>query len=457
MLSRRAVIRKVLIVTPYFAPQSHAAVFRAHKLAKYLLRFDWKPYVLTVDTNYLYNEDPGLLDDLPPEVEIHRARYIEPTLRGLRMALGGGDRRFVTLKSRIANGPGPQLSNKNQGSGAQKIYQGFLSHYVAIPDTYRTWLKPAVRAGQALIARHNIPLVYTTCLPYTCNYIGLKLQSSGVKWVADFRDPVGQVARMTSPVGSVALRQKAIVRETLEKADAITTLSSSYALMFEDMFPGVGRNKIQFIPSGLDEDVLDPDAPGPCRPWPFLLIVGEYLPEYDRTFLQAFAGAMRIPAVRESGVRLLVVGHETLNRSRLLPQLGELGIESRVEFIDHQPQRELYRFMRAAKACLLIPGRTVHWWCNFAKLVDYVALRKPVVAVVPNPSEARSVLSAAQLGFFLDGSHEDCVRSLTDFLLGGTQMPPPNEAECNRYTARRQVAEFITVFEGALNASRRLE
>ncbi len=52
--------RSILIVTPYFAPQSHAAVFRAYKLAKLLPRFGWKPYVLTVDTNYLYNEDWSL-------------------------------------------------------------------------------------------------------------------------------------------------------------------------------------------------------------------------------------------------------------------------------------------------------------------------------------------------------------------------------------------------------------
>ena len=44
--------RSVLIVTPFFAPQNHAAVFRAYKLAKYLPQFGWKPVVLTVDTQY---------------------------------------------------------------------------------------------------------------------------------------------------------------------------------------------------------------------------------------------------------------------------------------------------------------------------------------------------------------------------------------------------------------------
>src|SRR5271170_4865002 len=89
--------RSVLIVTPFFAPQNHAAVFRAYKLAKYLPQFGWKPIVLTVDTQYEFNEDTALLTQLPEETEVVSARYIEPTLRAVRMALGGRDRKFKGL------------------------------------------------------------------------------------------------------------------------------------------------------------------------------------------------------------------------------------------------------------------------------------------------------------------------------------------------------------------------
>ena len=100
--------RSVLIVTPFFAPQNHAAVFRAYKLAKYLPQFGWKPIVLTVDTQYEFNEDAALLTDLPNEVEVIRARYIEPTLRGVRMALGGRDRTFKATRPGNAGGGNTQ-------------------------------------------------------------------------------------------------------------------------------------------------------------------------------------------------------------------------------------------------------------------------------------------------------------------------------------------------------------
>jgi len=118
--------RSVLIVTPYFAPQSHAAVFRAYKLAKYLPRYGWKVHVLTTDTNYLYNEDPQLLEDLPNGVEITRVRYVEPTVRGLRMALGGTDRTFAALKRAARadhdNGTGPDADGVSQEGGPDQHF-----------------------------------------------------------------------------------------------------------------------------------------------------------------------------------------------------------------------------------------------------------------------------------------------------------------------------------------------
>ena len=51
--------KNILIITPFFPPQTHAAVFRAFKLVKYLKRTGWNPIVLTVNRNYLYLEFVG--------------------------------------------------------------------------------------------------------------------------------------------------------------------------------------------------------------------------------------------------------------------------------------------------------------------------------------------------------------------------------------------------------------
>ncbi len=80
-------------------------------------------------------------------------------------------------------------------------------------------------------------------------------------------------------------------------------------------------------------------------------------------------------------------------------------------------------------------------------------LRKPVLAVVPDPSEARSVLTRANLGIFLDGDVERAAATLARFLIGETAPPEPVAEACDRYLASRQVATFVEVFDQLVGRS----
>ena len=273
--------RSILIVTPYFAPQSHAAVFRAYKLAKLLPRFGWKPFVLTVDTNYLYNEDQTLLADLPPEVEIVTARYIEPTLRGARMALGGKDRSFVALKRR---GEIRFDADNSNAAGRPAGYLALRSYirerWLQSPDAYWTWYTPAVHVARRLIRQHQIPLVFTSANPYTCYRIGMTLQDEGCKWVADLRDPHTYCHHMHSRLMSVFARQKRLEGEALNRADAVTAASSAIAMILSDTHGTDGARRTRFIPTGLDEGLIPPEEGTRPRTFPYLLFSGEFLPDY---------------------------------------------------------------------------------------------------------------------------------------------------------------------------------
>jgi hypothetical protein len=436
--------RSVLIVTPFFAPQNHSAMFRAYKLAKYLPQFGWKPIVLTVDTQYLYNEDPNLIPDLPQEVEVVRAPYVEPTLRGLRMALGGRDRTFKAMKGLGTAQSGTATTKRNRG--ATRAYEYVVTNWLQVPDAYWTWAKTATAMGSKIIRDRRIDVVYTTAPPYSSLVIGKALQSAGVKWVADFRDPLAYTQRLSSNSARSYQRQKTIVRTALESAGAITVAASSFASIYHDMFGKRGIDPV-FIPTGMDAALIGPESDDVEERSPYLMFAGEYLPDYDTAFIEAFAGALKFPEVKATGIKLLVVGTLELNRTRLLPLLEKFQLREHVEFMDQKPQRDVYKLLKRAIAGVLIPGTRAYWWTTFAKMTDYIGMRKPVVAIVPDPSEARTALTRSRLGIFLDGSAERRVQILRDFLLCKHQLPVPDEAECDRYTARRQVQSFVEIFE----------
>jgi glycosyltransferase involved in cell wall biosynthesis len=435
--------RSVLIVTPFFAPQNHAAMFRAYKLAKYLPQYGWKPIVLTVDKQYLYNEDPNLLPALPLEVEVVCAGYIEPTLRGLRMALGGQDRTFQAIKQVAAP---DSLSVTRPRTRATRAYEYAVANWLHVPDAYWTWARTAVAAGRKIIRDRGIEVVYTSSAPYSSLAVGRDLQKCGVHWVADFRDPLGYLQKPANCVPRVYVNQHRVVKDALIKADAVTVLASSYCSIFRDVYGSEHADPI-FIPTGIDEELLELPKPGGTRPGPYLVFAGEYLPEYDTSFWEAFSKATRNQEIAKIDVKLLVIGTLEINRKRLAPLVDKFGLHHQIQFLDQMPQGDVYGLLRGACAGILIPGTRAFWWTSFAKMTDYIGMRKPVLALVPDPSEARTALTRSGLGIFLDGSLENRTRILTDFLLGKYPLPAPDQDECERYTARHQVQSFAKLFD----------
>ena len=434
--------RSVLIVTPFFAPQNHAAVFRAYKLAKYLPQFGWKPFVVTVDRHYEFNEDPELLTKLPEEVQVVPVPYVEPSLRGIRMALGGKDRSFKSQRHTTSSG----VFKAKRPSIAHRTYNHLIRNWIQIPDAYWTWANACTTVAKRLIREQSVDVVYTSCSPYSSLVVGRELQNEGLKWVADFRDPLGYSQKLANYRPHIYSRQLAIVGNTLNHADAVTVLSSSYGSIFRDIFGSSHREPV-FIPTGIDESIVTCSSKGVSQNVPYLIFAGEYLPEYDTTFVETFATVLQDREIAKTGIKLLVVGTLALNRNRFMPIVERFGLSRNVEFQDQIPQNEVCKLISEALAGVLIPGTRSFWWANFAKMTDYIGMRKPVVAVVPDPSEARTALTRSRLGIFLDGPVEQRVQILKAFLQGKLQLPAPDEDECDRYTARRQVQSFVEIFE----------
>jgi glycosyltransferase involved in cell wall biosynthesis len=447
--------RSVLIVTPFFAPQNHSAVFRAYKLAKYLPQFGWTPVVLTADKHYEYTEDETLLSELPPEVEIIACRYIEPSLRGVRMALGGKDRTFKAMKRGAKHGSNGSSNGSEFRSGsakgissAQATYQSLLKNWIQVPDAHWPWARTAAAAGNRILQERNIDLVLTTAPPYSSLMVGQALHSTGAKWVADLRDPLAYTQRLSSDTAGVYQRQRNIVKDTLSNADAVTVAASCFRSIYFDMFGKRGPDPV-FIPTGVDEGLAEFAGCSESHN-PYLIFPGEYLHDYDSTFLETFASALDNPKVKQMGVKLMIIGTLEINLARVAPLVERLGIHEHVEFHDQLPQGEVYNLLQRAIAGVLIPGPRAYWWTTFAKMTDYIGLRKPVVAIVPDPSEARSALTRSGLGVFLDGELPARTETLTRFLLGKHKSEEPSHDECERYTVRRQVQSFVEVFESVL-------
>jgi glycosyltransferase involved in cell wall biosynthesis len=319
------------------------------------------------------------------------------------------------------------------------------------PDRHWTWARAAGSLCRRLIREHGIRLLYTSAVPISplSTAAALRRESDGLRWVADFRDPVGYGRKHTAQGQLAAMHEQRIIRRTMDSADMITGLAGSYQGIFFDLY-GVPESRYRFIPTGLDEAYLG-EAPG--KPRPVFIHVGEVMPNQSRHALVVLARAARTRPDLLAGFRLEVVGRREINQPLVEAMLAGIPDWSLpVDFIDHVPQAEVYQRLRTARAALLIPGRGRYWWTNFAKLVDYIALGVPVIADVSAISEAREELTKAGNACFLGGDAVGTdAQSLLDWL---ARTPPETGATgyARRYTAARQAADFAKVFRQLLEA-----
>ena len=449
--SRVSDLTPVLMLVPYFAPQSHAAMFRAHKLAKYLPEYGYKPVVVTTDTNYLYNEDPGLLSELPSEVEIHRARYIEPTLRGIRMNLGGSDRRFVALKAagQVDIGAGRWPSNDRPPRRTPSFGSVVADMIGDWPDRHWTWAGPAARMSEGLIRQHDIRLLYTSANPVSFLRAAIRIrQRNNLAWVFDSRDPLGY-GQKNSAAGALARwLEHRILKTTIARADHVSGSSGAYGQIFFDLY-GLEEHRWTFIPTGFDEAYAPPVVPeGRGLD---LLHVGEVMVNQSRHIFETLEYMLEHIVSNPSFDQLVFVGRREVNEPIIRRMTANLPrLTERLAFLDHRPQAEVYALISKARACLLVPGPTRYWWTNFAKMVDYIGLSAPVIAHVPPLSEARHELEKAGTAFFLGTEIADDAAALAVWLAGG--CPTTTSDYATRYTARRQVADFAAMFDRILAA-----
>jgi glycosyltransferase involved in cell wall biosynthesis len=438
------------MLVPYFAPQSHAAMFRAHKLAKYLPEHGYKPIIVTTDTNYLYNEDPSLLAELSSEVEIHRARYIEPTLRGIRMALGGPDRRFVALKQPTVTSEDVASStpvNRRPGLGA--LAAKVIGDW---PDRYWTWSNPAFRLASKLVQEHDIRLLYTSANPVSFLRAAIRLKERHrLAWLFDSRDPLGYGQKHSSGGVVASQQEKSILRKSMVQADHVSGLSGAYGQIFFDLY-GIEEARWSFIPTGLDEAYLPTSRAAPRGE--NILHVGEVMANQSSHCFQVLENLLEGAKVSLPFDKLVFVGRREVNEPIIRKMTRNMpNLTARLEFIDHRPQAEVYALMRQAKACMLVPGSMRYWWTNFAKLVDYMALGVPVIAHVPPVSEARHELEKSGTAFFLKGDLVQDTEKLATWLAApyGSLRSQSGDCYAERYTARRQVADFATLFDRLLS------
>ncbi len=429
------------MITPFFAPYSHAAVYRAHRFAKYLPRFGWRPYVLTVDRSFLYFIDTTLLDDLPKEVEIIRARHIDLTSSGIKSLF----KKPIT-DSRLIEGPTSsdltaKIQEEEKINFIKKIMDKFRNKVLFFPDRYITWYSSALKKAKDIIKSENISVVYSTSVPLTSHLIAMKLRKQfGIPWVADFRE--GGIDIEVAGYRSSWFKYKIssmLEREVIVRADFILTASEDIKDLFLSKYKDIVNDKILCIRQSTDVEILQSAKLKEKSNKFTIVFTGEFQKEYSRKLFRFLKVIFERNFFERDNVEVLIVG--SIKRNIFLKnEIELLSLSDVVKLVDYISWKDYFGILLSADATFL-PG-TLKYRLPL-KLTDYLFAKKPIIAFDVT-DEVRKILQESGLGIFMPNDLDNGIKVLLDILKGNLKLNI-NEDYINQFTAFNKTKELSEV------------
>jgi glycosyltransferase involved in cell wall biosynthesis len=358
---------KVLIVSLYFPPAGGGGVQRPLKFATHLPE-------LGIETHVLAPEDPKWIhrDDelpMPTQAWVHRTRFIGPQGRKVADELHG-----------------------TEGVERALVHARSFGRRLLFPDENVTWNLTAIPAALRIVRSEGIDVVLTTSPPGSVHLVGAAAKrATGVKWVADLRDSL--VAHPHRRAESMLVRAKekgheSVARIVARSADAIVAVSDAIAEETRGLGPA---GPVRPIANGSDFD--DFDGLEYRRGDRFRIThAGSFFGKRDpRPFLTA---------LEQAGLDDVVARFLGDFRSSDREWVESRSFDDRLELIPYAPRATSLELQRDSDALLLlIPdaggrGKGV----LSGKVFEYLAARRPILAVVPPEGAAAELIRAAGAG-----------------------------------------------------------
>jgi glycosyltransferase involved in cell wall biosynthesis len=369
---------KILILTYYWPPSGGSGVQRWLQFVKYLQDFGVTPVVYTVENPSYAIEDSTLASEIPKGVEVLRRPIWEP----YSLLAPFSKNKTTTKAGFLTKSP---------------TFFGKLVRYVRanyfIHDSRKFWIRPSVHYLEAYLQKNPVDVIVSSGPPHSLHLIAMQLKKkTNTPWVADFRDPWTAIDYFQDlPLTKRSKRKHlALEEEVLKKSDAVwvvgKTMQTNYASF---------NKQTKLVPNGYDveisekTDVLDAqftithvgmmnEDRNPHLLWEVLQELSEEVSGFSKKLKVQLIGKVA---------------------SRVLESIQKSGLEGSTELIGYLPHKEVQKYQRKSQVLLLainnVPSAK---GIVTGKLFEYLASKRPVLAIGPEDGDLAGILEETRGG-----------------------------------------------------------
>lgn len=436
-------MRKVLIISPCFAPINSADQHRVRQSLPYFEAFGWQPITLAVDPDRVEElRDPALLETIPTGASVSHVRAFDPRWTR-KLGLGS-----LALRS--------------------------------------LWFYR--EAGNRILERGDIDLVYFSTTKFPVAVLGAYWKRRfGVPYVIDMQDPWftdyyhGRPKHERPAKYWFSYRlDKYLEPVAMRRVDAVISVSDAYCETLRERYPeSIRPSSCAVIPfGGAERDFEMLDRIAPVNP---IFDAGDGLRHVVYVGRGGHDMAVAAHAIAGALARGLETRPELFDRVRvhfvgthygrngtgaktIEPVGDEYGLAGRFE---EHPGRVSYftalGLLRDADM-LLIPGSSAPGY-TASKLYPYILSRRPILAVFQETSSVVDILRVTRAGELVtfaadaragdEGLRQRVLETWAGMLARLPYAPNTDWAAFEPYTAREMTRRQVEVFDRVVDGARR--
>lgn len=373
--------KRVLLISYHFPPVGGAGVQRPAKFAKYLPQHGWDVSVLQAENPSVPLLDESLLRDLPEDLVVVKARTLEPGYAAKSGTESDTARRSFT--------------------GTIKSFVRGIARRVLQPDPQILWYPAARKAALELLRGTRHDVILATAPSYSNLVLGASLsRATGIPLVADYRDEwdLSSAYWENAPRDRIShMIQQRMQRRVLRTASAIVATTEASTRRIALRATEAAASPIaECIYNGWDHNDIPASgsATTPARDQSSRLRLVYTGTLWNLTSIAPLRAALESLAVRRPDlarrVDLVVLGRKTPEQTAELKAIETTG--AMVDSREYAPHAVALDTMRDADVLLLllsdVPGAER---VAPAKLFEYMAIARPMLAITPDGETAAIV------------------------------------------------------------------
>lgn len=445
---------KILLISYHYPPSSAVGGLRIANYSRFIQLFGWKPFVLTIKDSYIAKLDVERLNEFHNDNIFKAGKtcrvqdlYILSKNIAYKLLNKSDDINKKKDDNTIAANNIQEPVQENE-----KIYEKlrrYILAFMSLPDSDRNWVLPASMKAIRLIKKMKVDCILTSGPPHSVHLIGwIVKKMTGVRWVADFRDPWVTTKAIRAYVMRCALSER--INQWMEKkaiaaADLVVTSTKPLCDALIKRYHGTPNDKFVHIPNGYDSEYFHKyDDMQKYKEFTLTHAGSIY---FDRSPEPIFKSLIKLIDERKillADVRVKLIGDcRTVGEKYIKDMVKSYGLEHVVDVIDTIPYSQAVEIIKRSHLALLFaPDQPFQ---IPAKIYDYMGVGTKILAIC---NEGATSDLVDETGIGRSFSPED-IEGITEYIFesikcnsndGDHRM---NESAIKKYERKNIVLDFV--------------